>query len=106
MTDLPEWVKALKLKSSIQYDVRESGVICLKGSHRMSSHGAWDLGFTLASPGPPGHCLANVKGAVEHKRGDRFTWQVLWIKNEVAERRYQDKQASRLSRFTHNEETT
>lgn len=92
MTDLPEWVKALRLKSP-RYGERESGVIYLKGS------GTLDLGCLLVAPWPPGYRLAKVNGTVEHKRGDRFTWQVLWVKEEVAERRYQDKQAALLSRY-------
>lgn len=53
---------------------------------------------------PPGYILSRASIEGEHARGKRLCWEVVWLKAEVAERRYQDKQAARMSRFTHNEE--
>jgi len=104
MTDLPEWVKSLQLEGKIQYKKRESGVICLKGSHPGVYEGRWDLTRVLQDGRPPGHSLAKVTGVVEHSRGHRFTWQVLWVTSVEAERRYQEKQAKRMSRFVNQRE--
>jgi hypothetical protein len=116
MTELPEWVKELGLKGRIQYDEPldlsrpvATTLIRLRGSHPHTATGACALADVLDLADdymPEGYRLSHVSGGVEHARGHRFTWLVTWIKNEVAERRYQDKQAARMSRFTHNEEGT
>ena len=48
---------------------------------------------------PPGYVLSRARIDAEHARGKRLTWEVVWLKAEVAERRYQEKQATRMSRY-------
>jgi len=105
MTDLPEWVKALQLEGRVRYD-EFSSTIRLKGSNSFCHKGASDLATVLDQAAPPGYRISKVSGAVEHERGHRFTWTVIWLNAEEAERRYQDKQAARLSRFNHEETAT
>jgi len=101
MTDLPSWVKELGLEGHIRCDEYED-LIRLKGSHKDPDDGTGDLIQALRCPDPAGYRLSYVNAKVEHKRGRRFGWMVTWIKNEVAERRYQEKH--RMSRFTREEE--
>ena len=53
---------------------------------------------------PPGYVLSRASIEAEHARGKRLCWEVVWLREEVAERRYEEKQAKRMSRFIHEEE--
>ena len=105
MADLPEWVKALNLKSKIKYD-EPPGMVFLQGSSAGIAEGRLDLSSVLSEGWAPGYRLSRVSGGVEHSRGHRFTWRVTWITAEEAERRYQEKQAARMSRFANEGEGT
>ena len=105
MADLPEWVKELGLGGKVQYD-EPPDMIRLRGSHVDSMQGALQLAIVLEEGHyRGGYVLSRVRGGVEHSRGgNRFTWQVLWITEEEAARRYQEKQATRMSRYAQEEE--
>jgi len=52
---------------------------------------------------PEGYVLSRASIEAEHARGDRLQWEIVWLKQFVAQRRREEKQAARLSRFTVNE---
>ncbi len=105
MADLPDWVQALELGGKVQYD-EPPDTIRLRGSHVDDMQGALQLSIVLEEGYyQEGYIISRVRGGTEHSRGGhRFTWQVLWITEEVAERRYQEKQATRMSRYAQEEE--
>ncbi len=53
---------------------------------------------------PPGFVLSRASIEAEHARGKRLCWEVVWLREEVAQRRYDEKQAKRMSRYIHEEE--
>ena len=55
---------------------------------------------------PPGFVLSRASIEAEHARGKRLCWEVVWLREEVAERRYQQSQEKLMSRFAHKETTT
>lgn len=55
---------------------------------------------------PPGYVLSRSSIEAEHGRGKRLCWEVVWLREEVAERRYKQSQEKLMSRFAHEETTT
>ena len=71
----------------------------LRGSATDPNVAAGDFADVATMFCPPGYILSRAQIEAEHARGKRLCWEVVWLREEVAERRYQDKQAARLSRF-------
>ena len=75
----------------------------LKGHANHPDIAVEDFQDVLEHSDPPGYILSRANIEAEHSRGGRLCWEVVWLKAEVAERRYQEKQAARLSRFNQEE---
>ena len=100
MTDLPDWM----LKDLTNPKLETVGPrIKLRGRAANSAVAMEDYLDVLEHSDPPGYTLSRASIEAEHSRGGRLCWEVVWLKAEVAERRYQEKQAARLSRFTREE---
>ena len=104
MTDLPSWLPDYLSNPKLN---TIGPRFKLRGSCADPMTARSDFTAVILFYWPPGYILSRASIEAEHSRGGRLCWEVVWLKEEVAERRYQDKQAARMSRFTHtNEEGT
>ena len=100
MTDFPDWM----LKDLTNPHIDTPGPrIRLRGQASNPTVALEDFRDVLEHSDPPGYVLSYANLEAEHSRGKRLTWQVVWLREEVAERRYQEKQAALMSRFTQEE---
>lgn len=76
----------------------------LTGSDNNPGIAIMDFTEVLDTNDPPGYILSRARIDAEHARGSRLTWEVVWLREVVAQRRYEERQATRMSRF--NKEDT
>lgn len=99
--DLPDWMlKGLTCPKLETIGPR----IKLRGHSPNSAVAMEDFQDVLEHSDPPGYVLSRASIESEHARGKRLCWEVVWLREEVAQRRYDEKQAKRMSRFAHEEE--
>ena len=99
MTDLPTWLQAGLTNPKVE---TIGPRIRLRGHSPYPNEALEDFYDVLACDGPPGFVLSRASIEAEHARGKRLNWEVVWLREEVAERRYEERQATRLSRFEVN----
>lgn len=91
MTDLPDWL----LKGLSNPKLETVGPrLRLRGHDADPKVALGDL-LQMARVVPPGYVLSRASIEAAHARGKRLFWEVVWLKEEVAERRYQERQAAR-----------
>jgi len=96
MTDLPEWLqKGLTNPKCETIGPR----IRLRGHSPNQAVSMEDFLDVLEGIDPPGYVLSKACIKAEHARGRRLCWEVVWLLETEANRRYQDKQAARMSRY-------
>lgn len=103
--DLPDWLPS---------DLSNAKLETIGPRLKLTGHAAHphiaveDFQDVLERSYPPGYILSRASIEAEHSRGKRLRWEVVWLKEEVAARRYAEKQAIRMSRYelNPNEEKT
>lgn len=105
MTDLPDWPKWLPTDLSHPKLEYLGPRIKLTGKDADPDVALTDYLDVVDLSCPPGFVLSRASIEAEHARGKRLCWEVVWLKAEVAERRYEAKQATRMSRFINQEAT-
>ena len=96
MTDLPGWLP-LDLSNAKLETIGPR--LRLRGHAADPGNALHDYRSVLLFADPPGYVLSRASVEAEHARGKRLSWEVVWLREEVATRRYEEKQAMRLSRF-------
>ena len=88
MTDLPKWLPE-GLDSAKLETIGPRLKLTGRDANPMSA--LEDFMVVVDFADPPGYILSRASIEAEHSRGGRLCWEVVWLKEEVAERRYQDK---------------
>ena len=94
---LPDWVPFGMIK-----DVKLETIgprLKLRGKHADEEVARHDFTYVIDHTTPPGYVLSRASIEAEHARGKRLCWEVVWLREEVAERRYQQSQEKLMSRF-------
>lgn len=102
MTDLPDWLPQDLINAKLD---TIGPRLRLRGHAADPDNALHNYRSVLLFGCPPGYVLSRASIEAEHARGKRLCWEVVWLKEEVAERRYQERQNTRLSRFNHEETT-
>lgn len=96
MSDLPDWLP----KDLSHAKLETTGPrLRLRGRDADPVVALEDYLDVLEHAKPPGYVLSRAQIEAEHKRGKRLNWEIVWLREYVAERRYEEGQAELLSRF-------
>lgn len=99
--DLPDWLP----KDLSHAKLETLGPrLKLTGKHADPDMAVGDFSDVVMHFWPPGYVLSRASIEAEHARGKRLCWEVVWLREEVAQRRYDEKQSKRMSRYIHEEE--
>ena len=91
--DLPDWLPKNLLNAKLE---TVGPRIKLRGHASDPDIAVEEYREVLDCLDPPGYILSRASIDADHGRGKRLCWEVVWLREEVAERRYQAKQLSRF----------
>ncbi len=91
--DLPDWLPGGLANPTLE---TIGPRIRLRGKEADPCVALDDFLEVVGGEDPPGYVLSRASIEAEHARGKRLCWEVVWLREEVAQRRYDEKQSKRM----------